>query len=136
MKKLLVFILFLSSCQKNYLWVEQEWIDQRHLASYFVQSPDPKLRTLKEGKKIIIYWKIPSKKFQKNSCLFFTAKFWDQTEKFFTYPLKKNSGYTTFFFPKKLKLYTYQIQLLDEKNQIIENWKHQLWTEPIRIKNL
>jgi hypothetical protein len=123
----------MSSCHKNHLYVQNEWIDKKYLASSHVGTPDPRNKSFVSGNKLIISWAFPKNLYKKNLSLLLTMRFFGNTQDVITHLISKKKSYTTFFFPKNKKILTYQIQIVAEDGQIIEVWKHQLWTELIDI---
>ncbi len=133
-----LFVLLLSSCYKDNLYVQQEWVDKNYLASSYVKTPDPRDNNPQIGQKIIISWDFPLSDYKKDLTIILYVRLWDQTQKELTYKIERKRGYTDFFFENKnreqnKKILTYRLDVVDKNNEIIRTWKHQLWTKQINI---
>jgi hypothetical protein len=142
-KRGLVLLVLLAgfSCQKNYLYVQQEVVDHSSLASFAVQSPDPRLNEPYHGQKILISWDFPKSQFEKKLSMKLTVRFWDNEEQEFVFPVDKKRYYTSYFFSNPLKdknkkILTYKIDVFSEKNELIQEWQHQFWTKLIKIDSV
>jgi len=141
-KGLILTSIFLAfSCQKNYLYVQQEVVNHESLASYAVKSPDPRLCEPYYGQKILISWDFPQSQFEKKLSLKLTVRFWNNEEKVLFFPVSKKRYYTSHFFsnPTKdtnKKLLTYKVDVLTEKGEVIQEWQHQFWTKLIQIESV
>lgn len=135
-----LLMLLLSSCYKDNLYVQQEWVDKSYLASFYVKTPDPRDKNPQIGQKIIISWDFPLSEYKKDLTVVLFVRFWDQTQKELTYKIERKRGYTDFFFEninseQNKKILTYRLDVVDKNNEIIRTWKHQLWTKQINIDN-
>jgi hypothetical protein len=136
---LLCLPLLFSSCYKNHLYVQQEWVDEKDLASYFVGSPDPRRKNPPVGQKIIVNWDFSRTLFlNEMGHILVTVHFWDLEEKMVEAPIDRRRGYASFFFsnptkdPTK-KILTYRVQIFKKDGTLFETWKHQFWTELIEL---
>lgn len=135
-----LLMLLLSSCYKDNLYVQQEWVDKSYLASSYVKTPDPRDKKPQIGQKIIISWDFPLSEYKKDLTIVLFVRFWNQTQKELTYKIERKRGYTDFFFEninreQNKKILTYRLDVVDKNNEIIRTWKHQLWTKQINIDN-
>ena len=131
---LLLLIFFcLSGCYKNHLYVQQEWIDEFYLASTKIGTPDPARDDPPEGEKLLIAWDFPKSLFDQSLTLKTIVRLWDNTQKEFDLPIERTRDVTDLFFPSSNKILTYQIQVVNNKGEIIETWDHQFWTQLIQI---
>jgi len=138
MKKFLyIFLFFLSSCT-NYLYVQQETVDKDYFASSYVDTPNPNSEDLSFGHKILVSWDLPISQFRKKPYLELTVRFWDNEQEVIKYTLDRKRSYASFFFEnkkrkRKKKILTYKIDVISEKGEILQTWKHQFWTELINV---
>lgn len=135
---LLLSLLFLSGCYKKHLFVQIESIDENFLASTHVNTPDWRQAHPPYGQRIIISWDFPLATYGKKLSFHITVRFWDNSEEVRTYALTRRLGTKVFYFENKnktkdRKILTYRIQVLTEKNEIVETWKHQFWTNLIDV---
>jgi len=136
-KSVYLFLLLLSSCT-NYLYVQQETVDESYFASSYVGTPDPRKEDMPFGHKILVSWDLPLSQFRKNPYLELTVRFWDNEQKVVKYVLDKKRSSTSFFFENKKrkrnkKILTYKIDVISEKGEILKTWKHQFWTKLIDV---
>ncbi len=137
MKYSLFLLLFLlGSCSKDYLVVQQEWVDCQFLASSWVQSPDPRQEDPPMGQRLLVGWSFPLSVFEKDLRLSVKVILWNHEEKCFVVPIQYKRDSTAFYFEdkscdQKNKILTYRIDVLDASGALIEVWKHQLWTDYI-----
>jgi hypothetical protein len=129
---LILFLTLFASCHKDHLYVQQEWIDRNFLASSRVGTPDPRQEDPPEGQRLLISWKFSPKLIDQGLTLVTTVRFWDNAEECICRPMKSSWGYEALFFPKQ-KILTYQIQVVNGCDEIVETWKHQFWTESIDL---
>ncbi len=136
---LLCLALLFSSCYKNHLYVQQEWVDEKDLASYFVGSPDPRRQNPPVGQKIIVNWDFSRPLFlSEMDHILVTVHFWNHEEKKVEAPIDRRRGYVSFFFPNPTqdpvkKILTYRVQVFRKDGSLFETWKHQFWTELITL---
>lgn len=135
----LCFLLLCSSCYKNHLYVQQEWVDEKDLASYFVGTPDPRKENPPIGQKIIVNWDFPKTLFlEEMGYLLVTVHFWNQEERKVQAPIDRRRGYASFFFPNTSKdptkkILTYRVDVFKKDGTLFETWKHQFWTQLITL---
>lgn len=155
-----VCLLGLSSCNKDILSVHTEYITIESLSSYYVNTPDPKLNNPPFGQKLVVEWRLPgdypfTQVKETKACedgkadftgsardqefrglaLNIIIRFRDRTQENILVSLKRRSGRYVFSlndnrFCEHGQIITYKVQLLDEES-LVEEWKHQLWTELI-----
>ncbi len=134
MKRVAAWIFFLTvftSCYKDHLYVQQEWVDRDFLASSKVGTPDPRQECPPVGQRLLVSWRFPSNLFYQELRLIATVRFWDNSEEVICYPVEKMWGSTAFNFFEKRKILTYRIQVLDRNDEVMEVWEHHFWTELI-----
>lgn len=132
--RLLILLVFFSSCQKSYLTVQEHWIDERYLASTYVNTVDPMKEDPPMGREILMGWDVPLSVYEKGVILILTARLWDQTESSYRYEIDRKRGYITKYFSSKdpnKKLLTYKIDVENKKGEVLEIVEHQFWTTQI-----
>ncbi len=129
--------LLLSSCYKNHLYVQQQWVDERDLASSFVGTPDPRKQNPSVGQRVVVSWDFPHTLFlHEIDHLLVTVHFGNLEEKKLEAPIDQRRGYQIFFFPNPKKdptkkILTYRVEVFTKEGTVFETWKHQFWTELI-----
>lgn len=130
--QLLILVLLFSSCYRQHLYVQQEYVDREFLASSHVNTPDPRQIDPPDGQRLLVAWDFPRSIFQKDISLAITVRFWDDTEKEIVDQIPRKRGYQAYYFPKK-KILTYRVDVISKGNEVLETWKHHFWTEHIDI---
>lgn len=128
----------LSSCYKDYLYVQQEWIDKDFLASSHIGTPDPRSQNPPKGQRLLVAWDFPPSIFRQKLSFFLTVRFQDQTQKVFFLSVKAKRGVESFYFPNLLEekaknILTYRLVALNENGTIVAQWKHHFWTTLIDV---
>lgn len=137
---LVLFLLpLLSSCRAERITAHMEYLSQRSLASYHVETPDPCLNNPPMGQRILISWSIPIEEFQSGYFIKLTIRFCNRMESTQCLRVHKNRG---MYIYKLLNqdyfacggVRTYKVELY-RGNDLIECWKHQLWAELIVLNS-
>jgi hypothetical protein len=131
-------LILLTSCYKDGLYVQQEWIDEKFLASSRVETPDPRAEHPPKGQRLVVGWDFPRSIYLQKLSLFLTVRFMDQKQKVYFMPLKNKRGVESFYFSnlkddKQKKILTYKVVVLNEKGVEVANWKHHFWTNLIEV---
>lgn len=131
-------ICLLSSCYKNHLYVQQEWVDANFLASSKVHTPDPRQACPPLGQRLIIAWDFPKSLFLEDLTLVATVRLWDNTEQVFSRHLERKRDVTALFFPRGTdcvdrRILTYKIAVFAANGEEVTKWEHHFWTELIEI---
>ena len=127
---------FLAGCYKNHLYVQQEWIDDRYLASCHVNTPDPRKAHPPNGQKLLVKWDFPKSLFDRQLALLVTVRLWDNSEHVFHQPIERKRDYLSLYFPtedKNLRILTYKVEVFTQEKELLEVWKHHFWTELIDV---
>jgi hypothetical protein len=137
------FVLFAmvalsSGCQRRLLTARSEAVNVEYLASYRVESPDPRRYCGYCGQNVIAEWDLPDK----ISCLpglqlklsMITSKHQLET---ITIPIKQPWGYYVYRnindrLMKNGAVLTYKVEIFSQ-DQLITCWKQQGWVEWIEI---
>lgn len=139
MKRLLIFFsLLLTSCSSSYLTVYTDYFNDTNLASYYVNTPDPLSDPPPVGQRLIITWML-SKEYRsiENLQLQVTMRFRNHEEISETVDLTDLKG--TYVYPllgedyvEKRGFLCYKADLVSSGG-VIEEWRHQMWTEAINL---
>lgn len=135
----LCFLLtFLCSCQKSYLIVQTDYLTHKNLASYYVGTPDPRQDSPTVGQRLIISWFVPQHYLSyENLRLEVTIRFRNREEIMEIFHIQQAWGTYVFCllnqdYFKKQGILTYKIDLIGGE-QILEEWRHKIWTNLIVI---
>ncbi|MEI6242388.1 MAG: hypothetical protein WCP39_03165 [Chlamydiota bacterium] len=133
----LLFFVLCTSCYKGHLYVQQENIDKKYLASFYVDTPDPKKTDSFKEQNIYVSWDFPSSLFEKKLFITLVVRLRNDEEKVFGWNIDQKRGIQTFRFPlendPKRKILTYRVEVKTEKGEIVEEWKHHFWTKLVDI---
>lgn len=127
-------LILCTSCSAKYLTVYTDYLSHENLASSHIGSPDPQLNHPPVGQRLILSWSVPKR--YRNLHLEITLRFRTREEYSMSIPLKNVSGDYIYslinedYFQKR-GILTYKVDLFSE-NSLLEEWKHQLWTELIQ----
>lgn len=134
----LVLMLVLSGCGKKPLIVYTDYVDVTELASYHVDTPDPKLNCPDVGQRLIMAWCLP---FEYRDCddlvLTYTVRLRNHEQFEDSFKLDKKSGYTYYFlkndeFFNSGGIAAYKVDISDSEN-ILYEWVHPLWVDLIKV---
>lgn len=131
MRKLVLVLILLSSCYKNHLYVQQEWVDRNFLASTHVNTPDPRQVCPPEGQRLLIAWRFPMNMVDFGLQLHLTVRLWDNVEENYIRPITSSHGYAAFNFFDQKRILTYKIDVVDSQGEVVEAWEHHFWTKLI-----
>jgi hypothetical protein len=137
-KTKLLFLSFLTlfGCSRQHLTIYTDYLSHKNLASYHVGTPDPLRNNPPIGQRLIISWSLPKKALtQEDLHLEAKIRFRNREEINETFPICKRSGsyYYSLInedFMEKGGIITYKVDLIGN-GEILEEWRHQLWTELI-----
>lgn len=136
MRLFFLAFLFVAGCTRSDICVVQDFIDKNNLASSFAYTPDPLLRCPPTGQRLLIDWRAPSKQ-STDHCLVLSVIYRNLEEERFCYPVCGNSGQIEHLLlgEKYLDtkgLFTYKIELLDDKKELVACFEHRMWVKIIR----
>ena len=145
MKRILIYSFFcaaalcLSSCQKYYLSVCQQWVDARYLASTHVNTPDPRQANPPIGQMLSMDWRVPKELLSQKPYIELDLIFWDYTETKKTFPIDKRMGWVSYQllgeeYDKTGGILTYKASIKTSDGTVYREWKHQLWVKLIQIE--
>ncbi|MES2273026.1 MAG: hypothetical protein V4487_02405 [Chlamydiota bacterium] len=131
-------IALLTGCYKNHLYVQQEWIDRKFLASSHVNTPDPRQEHPRLGQRLLVSWDFPRSLFQEQLSLQITVRLWDNTQELICHPIERKRDVAAFFFSNPgeemdSRILTYRVQVVSKDGNVLETWNHHFWTEWIDI---
>lgn len=137
--KSLIYICLLSGlagCSRQHLTIYTDYLSHKNLASYRVGTPDPLQVNPPIGQRLIISWSLPDSLFsQGNIRLEAKIRFRNREQVVETLEICKQAGTYSYnlinedFFEKG-GILTYKVDLLSN-DDVLEEWRHQLWTELI-----
>ena len=135
---LIMCMSLLTGCYKNYLYVQQEWVDANFLASSKVQTPDPRQEHPPKGQRLIIAWDFPKSLFQENLTMVATVRLWDNTQTVYRQVLERKRDIKALFFANDdagidRRILTYRVQIFNARGCEVGKWEHHFWTELIAI---
>jgi hypothetical protein len=135
----LFLLLLCCGCQKYYLTLYQEKVDETSLASTYVGTPDPRQKDPPVGQKLIMEWQIPKELMTKHPSLLLQTIYRDYSEAQFVYPISYRSGYVVYSlegqeYKKTGGLLAYKAQIRCADGTVFRSWQHQLWTQIIRLE--
>ena len=131
---ILGLLLLSTGCCKGHLYVQQERIYKDYLASFHVKTPDPRLVNFPYHQRIVVSWDFPLSWKERGLLLLLYVRFWDNTQKVFSFSVDRKRDIRAFLFPEEEKIVAYKIEVMEkDSGQILEEWKHQFWTEHIDL---
>lgn len=133
------FTLLLTSCEETYISAHTDYLSHENLASYVIKTPDPLLNNPPVGQRLIVGWSVPRSYLDlDNLHLVVTIRFRNRTETIENLDILRRKG--TFIYPVMDQDYfttrgilTYKIDLMCGE-QVLEEWRHQIWTELINVE--
>ncbi|MBX9924571.1 MAG: hypothetical protein K2Y01_10715 [Rhabdochlamydiaceae bacterium] len=136
----LLFLLLLScGCQKYYLTLYQEKVDETSLASTYVGTPDPRQKDPPIGQKLILEWQIPKELIAEHPSLHLQVIYRNYAEAQFVYPISYKSGYIVYSlvgeeYKKTGGLLSYRAQIQNQDGVVFRSWQHQLWVQLLHLE--
>ena len=118
--------------------MQQEWLDEKYLASMHVNTPDPRKAHPPNGQKLLVKWDFPKSLFDRKLTALITVRLWDNSEQLFCHAIERKRDYLDLYFPtedKNLRILTYKVEIFSQEKELIEVWKHHFWTELIDVKD-
>jgi hypothetical protein len=116
--------------------VQQEWVDRNFLASSRIGTPDPRQESPPCGQRLLLSWHFPSDLLEQQLTLYMTVRFWDLSEEQIELSIENKWSQRAIYFPAtsyEKRILTYCIVVRTQEGDVIESWKHPLWTELIHI---
>jgi hypothetical protein len=138
MRIILLILLICSGCKKAPLTVQTEYWGRHDLASYVIDTPDPKKNSQEFGQRLRIEWSIPKEQFVKAPyTLDLTVRLKNGQEYKESNPLEHASG--EFIYPifgvdfyQKGGLLSYEV-LIQSEGKVIAERHHKFWVEKITV---
>ncbi len=135
---LLFLVFLLCGCEKYYLSVKREPIDQSKLASTYVRSPDPRQKNPPRGEELIMEWRLPMDFIDDKLTLVLEVLYKNYTQETICYPVGRRRGLITYSllgdeYKEKDGFLTYKAEIQTGNGVVLKEWKQQLWTELIVI---
>lgn len=135
---LILSLLLLCGCEKYYVAVKREYVDQSKLASTFVGSPDPRQKNPPKGQELIIEWRLPQDALDQKLTLVLSVIYKNHSEETLCYPVDRRRGVITYAlldeaYRKTEGFLTYKAEIKTLDGMIVKEWKQQLWVDLIVI---
>jgi hypothetical protein len=129
-----LFLIFLTGCQQKILYVYQQKVDPKYLASTNVGSPDP--RESPKGQMIVAEWWLPKSVFATNPSIRFHILFHNYSEEIEQFPIDTRMGSKTYWvinkkFDQTKGLLAYRVEIITAEGEVLTDWEHQLWVRLI-----
>lgn len=132
-----IFLVFLvSSCAPERISVHTEYITVENLASFHVNTPDFRKTCPNLGQKLIINWSLPAEYLSyRNLSLFLKVRFRNNVEDEVVIEVKKSDGTYIYYllnddYFDSGGILTYKVDL-NGNGCLLEEWRHQIWTDLI-----
>jgi hypothetical protein len=134
----LALLPLVAGCEKYYISMHQQTIDQRYLASTHVGTPDPRQKNPPIGQMVVVEWHMPSEILEKKPYAEVYIVFWNYVEKKITFPIDSKWGYKSYTllndeYLKTGGILTYRAEVLTSDHKVYKEWKHQLWVNLIQV---
>ncbi len=120
--------------------VQNAYLSQQDLASVYVNTPDHRREHPVIGQQITIEWCVEKNEYDENCCweLLLQLRYRSRESEKVSYPLYKRKGFVEHktvgddFFSKG-GVQTFKVDLLCD-GSLVEEWRHQTWSEVIDIE--
>lgn len=114
---------------------------REYLASYRVKTPDPLLNHPPLGQRLVISWSIPIRCMEMDNLhIDVQIRYRNRDEEQFQIPIDKSCGTyihsvldSDYF--TRCGILTYKVDLVGD-GKIIEEWRHQIWSDRIELSSL
>lgn len=135
-RPLILFLVLLTGCQQRVLYLYQQKVDPKYLASTNVGSPDP--RTSPKGQMIVAEWWLPGWVMDYDPVLKLDVLFRNYSEDHVEYPINTRIGSKTYWVINKEFTETkgplaYKAEVVTSDGEVVASWQHQLWVRLIEI---
>lgn len=137
---LALLFVFLTGCSATYLSVHTDYLSHENLASYHVQTPDPRLNNPPIGQRLIITWSISQEYLELDDIhLEVTLRFRNSEQITQNLDVFKRRGTYVYQllnedYIAKRGILTYKVDLVGN-GQILDQWQHQMWSELIILNS-
>lgn len=134
----LIFGFALMGCSKEHLTVHTEYINEEHLASFHVRTPDPLLFNPPIGQQLIVQWNIPRDYLcYEDLRLRLQIRFRNRQEIVQEVPIQQRLCFYRYellneAFCDTGGIITYKVEIIGN-GCVLDEWCHQLWTELILV---
>lgn len=127
----------MTACTRPPLQVEIKYISRESLASYYVNTPDPRLFYPKVGQELLIQWNLPEVEFSQDLMLVVFLNMRDYTEREFAFRLNNASGHKVISVANEDYFSTggilsFRVEIL-RGNVPLYSRNHQLYVKLIRL---
>jgi hypothetical protein len=135
----LILACFLVSCNRPPLTVQSDYIHYEDLASYHVNTPDQKKEWPETGQRLYVNWNLDPESIEgKETELLLTVRYGTREEALMTYPVDYYCGSVIYTlmndeYRRKKGIVTFRADIMADQ-KVVACWRHQLWTELIRVE--
>jgi hypothetical protein len=130
----IILSCLMMGCSSEYLTIYTDYLSHENLASYHVGTPDPRLNNPPIGQRLLISWSFPKEYLDREDLhLDISIRFRNREVLTQKVAICKSSGTYIYsllnedYFERE-GILTYKVDLV-AKDEIFEEWRHQLWTE-------
>lgn len=132
-------LLLLCSCGGSKLYTRKEQVDRSQLASSVVDTPDILEGKPYLGQRLIIGWYLSQKDFQGGEVLKIYIRYGNRELEEKLLPVTKAEGHVELLllnekFKEKKGFSSYLIKL-EQEGKTLLSWQHQLWVDPVELKD-
>jgi len=136
-----LFFLIFCGCEKYYISIKRDTIDQSKLASTFVESPDPRQKNPPKGEKLIIEWRLPSYVLHQYITLQLNIIYNNYSEQTLYYPVNQRKGIIIYSlledqYYKTGGFLTYVAKIKKSDGTVLKEWKQWLWVDRISLDDI
>lgn len=137
MRKALFLLGLLCGCQQSVLFIHEQDLGPKSLASWHVGSPDPRCAPC--GQMFVIEWLLSKRQLECCPRVVLDLVYCNNTQESFEFPIEKLIGYETVRvegeqFTCTGGVMTYRARILTNTDEEIAQWKHQLFVKIINLE--
>lgn len=133
---LTVATLTLAGCANENLYVQSKYVTYEDLASFHVESPDPRKDCPDTGHQLLVRWSLPTCAMAANELILrLRMRYGNHEQQTLVTPIAERRGLFVYellndeyFCKEGIESYIAEIIADDE---VIEEWRHQIWTDLI-----
>jgi hypothetical protein len=129
----------LSGCTLHRLDVQTQYLSHEYLASYHVETPDPRLLEPRIGQRLLIQWSLCAHEVQgEDVFLYLKVRFRNHEEQEIKVPISSKRGYYIYELANEAYcqsggILTYDAEIRNS-SCVLASWRHPLWAELIKFE--